>query len=338
MGRSHHLQLLNDDKRQAKTRSSGQRVEYVDGGKNDGLEPPDQRQETGGGPPNDSGAWLEFVEQHWIRNDLGGLERRTSRAFADVTPAGRQRLGEVYRTIDELESADAERVIAVASEYVDRTADAAEGEVLEELISVAQSVCLVRFRDLSWPGASEAWRGLTELWRRSVKGWQFAHVAIEQFVRRLCKSDWLGAAEAALEASTPSRFMDATQHQELMTVALEALTEGLERWTAAIGRGEPATRERVARAERACERWRSLAGTNGLLPRCDVAIERIWAACPEGEAGPAKRPAASVPTSDKKPEPVKVNPPARQEVQPTLPKGPILPRRMSVSGTRPIRR
>ncbi len=210
VGRRHSFQFLSDDKKVVKARTAGQAIEYIDTAE----EPP---------PPGPDSAWITFVDRHWARGDLARLMRRTSRAFEDVSPQGRERIAQLYNCIDEIPNAELNRVLALAEENVHGSASGAEKEIRAELIAEAQTV-LLRKLGTAWTQALMVWTPLVDLWRRSPEGTAFTDPLIEKVLRTVMAVRPPAAADVALDITEDlPATVDPNRYSRLLDEVLDRL-------------------------------------------------------------------------------------------------------------------
>lgn len=247
--RSYHLQLIADDKGAAKSRTSGAQARYVD----TLVEAP----RTSSVADVES-AWVRFVQREWMHGDWVGLASRTSLPFADVGPMGRQRVGHLYNTLDELPNNDSMKLLAIAAEHLERTPECpVEKGIVTELIGAIQHTLLSRLGTISWPADEPLWGGIVSLWRLHELETGFADPLVAAALRAVSTVDPFGAAEAALSvAGDPPAGCDVEMLQT-------AIVEALARWAEAVDRlasGPPldsdgASDPRIVRSRVLADRW-----------------------------------------------------------------------------------
>ncbi|MGD2111262.1 MAG: hypothetical protein PVI86_17935, partial [Phycisphaerae bacterium] len=167
VNRCHHLSLLADEQHHARSRVTGQKIEYLEPGADEPPRPPD-------------GAWHRFVERHWGRGDVTGLAHRTSRPFADVRPEGRERVGQLYNEIDDVPRTDTNVLLDNVMRRVGACQDdEVEAGILTELEVATQRELVNRFDKMSWDEAQPLWARLVELRRKSEESRLFATPLID---------------------------------------------------------------------------------------------------------------------------------------------------------------
>lgn len=272
-GRSHNLQLLSDDKGAARTRVVGQRAEYID----TTCAPAAECVHSGGGS-----VWQAFVQRHWSQGDWDGLARRTSLAFGDITPAGRDRVGQLYNTLDDLPRFESMRLISTASEYLRHEADGTvERGIVKDLLGAIQSTLSARVATVEWPADEPLWKAIIRLWRGGEREVAFADPLVACMLRGVSALEPLEAAEMALD--TAGESPPGVDHDKLQTVVVEVLA----RWGAAVDRmaaqraavaGASADiaeiEPRLIRSRAVAERWKRL------RPDCAI-VSRIVEHCDE---------------------------------------------------------
>ena len=65
-----------------------------------------------------SSAWTVFVDRHWESGDTARLGRRTSRAFEDLSPAGLDRIAQLYTAIDDVSRPDTPDLFPLLAEQL----------------------------------------------------------------------------------------------------------------------------------------------------------------------------------------------------------------------------
>lgn len=186
VGRCHKLALLHDDHGVTKSRITGRRLEYVD---------PTAKDE----PDTPSLAWLSFVERHWGNGDMATLARRTSQAFPDIGPEGRERVGRLYNRIDALPQTDTAELLSAVAEDFNTPEREVEADILAELLVKAQRMLADRLSKMAWEETRRHWPTLCALTWKSTEARLFVQPLIEQAVRVATREHPLIAAQAALD-------------------------------------------------------------------------------------------------------------------------------------------
>lgn len=186
VGRCHRLALLHDDHGVTKSRIMGRRLEYVDPA---GKDKPD----------TSSSAWLSFVERHWGSGDSATLARRTSQAFPDIGPAGRERVGRLYNRIDALPQTDTAELLSAVAEDLNTAEREVEADILAELLVKAQGMLVDRLGKMAWEEVRPHWPTLCTLTRKSTEARLFVQPLIEQAVGVATAEHPLVGARAALD-------------------------------------------------------------------------------------------------------------------------------------------
>jgi len=234
IGRRHRLHLLHDKAGQIKRRVAGQPIECVDA---------HSTCET----DMDASAWALFVERHWSAGDISALAWRTSRAFSDVSPAGRQRIGKLYNHFDEIPTTDTAELLTIVAEHVYPQDRNAEREIAEELVNEAQRHLLRRFAGQSWAEVKPHWSALVNMWKRSEQGAEFARAPIKQALQTAMRDAPLDAAGMALTIAGE------TQPTAGVSGLAGILDEVLTRLAAWVRQGNDIDRDHLRRL---CDQWR----------------------------------------------------------------------------------
>ncbi|MEK6675890.1 MAG: hypothetical protein AABZ47_09585 [Planctomycetota bacterium] len=190
VGRSHHLQLLQDATTGTKTRATGQHSDYIDGC-------------GAAAPATPASAWLTLVERMWNQGDWAYLSHRTSKPFQDAGPESRERLARWYQCIDDAANMELTKLLAVAAEHFAPRKDPIEGEIVGELLAGIQRELLRRLNVETWPNVFKTWSPLLAQWRRSDVGFTWSTPLVEAVFRSALRND--PAAAGAL-------VMDMTRH------------------------------------------------------------------------------------------------------------------------------
>lgn len=211
VGRTHRLHLLQDATGMTKSRVAGQAVEY--------LQPEDAESMT----PR-TGTWLSFVERMWSAADVDAAVRRTSVAFADTSPATRDRIARLFTLTDEVDRTAAAELIAAIDLHMYEQSDGAERDFVAELTTKASRTLLSRMRIASAGDVHACWKPLLKAWRRSPESCRFAEPLLSQGMRNLLQHDPLGAARSALDMDLkPSSHANTAAHESLMHEVLNHL-------------------------------------------------------------------------------------------------------------------
>jgi hypothetical protein len=184
LGRGYRFHLLFDRTPATRTRTAGQRVEFIE---------PAAISEI----PRRT-AWVAFVDRFWDRANLAGLSRRTSQPFQDSGPEMRERVARMYQDIDELGQTDTPKLLANCGERLVPRGDETERGVVREYLENATRELIRRFSGAPWTQVSGHWPALLELARRNPTGTSFAFPIMGAMLRTLMGSDPLQAARLAL--------------------------------------------------------------------------------------------------------------------------------------------
>ncbi len=214
VGRCHRLHVFHDEKGAARVRLVGQPVEYVT------ADPP---------PPGKTvkkSAWLTFVDRHWAAGDAPALSRRTSQAFGDPSPLGRERIGLLYNTLDAVTQTPTAELLELGLRHLRERADGAENAILRQLVTTARGELCQRFVRTPWRELRPLWSNVASAWRRGGDDAAFVWPFAEKMLRALAVQDPLAAGEAALEfaAETPAGIA-AAAHDALMDEVLTRLCD-----------------------------------------------------------------------------------------------------------------
>lgn len=247
VGRRHRLNLFCDEKGAARSRITGQPVEYLD--------------PTGMTPDGNASAWVAFVDRHWGRADCVGLARRTSRPFTDLTLSARERIGTLYNAIDAIPCASDLDLLVLAADHIRIGASGVEEEIRTELVTKTQRTLQERLTNLHRPDEQPLWPRLVSFWRQSDAA--FAQPLIETALYSLLKENPLTAAEAALEVAADFPIvMDRERHERL-------IDEVIGRVSAYLPRDVD-----LERLTNLCTRWRSVRPADPaigkLIERCSA--------------------------------------------------------------------
>lgn len=185
VSRSYRLSVVTEDTGATEARISGQPIRYL----KRGAAPPSPA------PDND---WMKMVEGCLSTGRVGELAQRTSRAFHDCTPQGRQRIARLFLAVDEVGTAKTARLLAIAGEYLGAKATACEKELLDDLLARTQrrlGECLA-VTDVA--AVRAYWAAVVDLWRRSPEAAVFMHGAVSAILRTAATKAPAEAADMAL--------------------------------------------------------------------------------------------------------------------------------------------
>lgn len=184
-GRCQRLNVMQDENNVARNRSAGQPIEFI---------VPENGRAVDG-----CGAWIAFVDRHWEKGEISTLARRTSRGFADATPAGRERLGKLYPLIDDVVAMETPRLLSSVGEYLPHRSESKDAEVINEFLAAAARELENRLRRQPWRESKPLWATLFSLWRRDAAGREFAAPLLHGMFRAASGVDLLDACETACE-------------------------------------------------------------------------------------------------------------------------------------------
>lgn len=201
LGRGYRLHLLFDRTPTTRTRTAGQRVEFIEPAAI--VEAPRRT------------SWVAFVDRFWERANLTGLSRRTSLPFQDCGPEMRERVARMYQDMDELPQTETAKLLASCGERLVPRGDETERGIVHEYLEGASRELVRRLTGTTWNQVSGHWPVLLELARRNPTGASFAFPVMEALLRALLRTDPLQAARLALNlvpfAATSRANTDPTQ-------------------------------------------------------------------------------------------------------------------------------
>ncbi len=236
LGRGHRLYLLHDVRGEAKTRVSGQPIDFID-----------PRKQHDGSLPDS--AWLTFVERCWSTGDTVTLARRTSRGVADVSPAGRECIGQLYNDIDDLPDTDAARLLGMAGRHLESRSSGLQREITGQLLAEIKKELTRRLISASWTEAKHHWSALIDILTQSENGAAFAGAPLQQALRCAMRDDPFGAASVAIDLASPGLPSNGNR-------AFAGVLEDVVRKLATWARSAPDTHHEQLRS--LCDRWHSL--------------------------------------------------------------------------------
>jgi hypothetical protein len=273
IARSHRLSLIHDDNGVTKNRIAGQQVEFIDPTDANG---PSGCPDDGNEGVEAGSTWASFVERHWREGDTAGLAERTSRAFPDVSEAGRERIGAMYNNIDEISITDPREVLNNVASMIGRSHEGVEAEIAAEFTTKAQRSLVAKLSTLHWEDQDGLWRTLCALWSQSEQARQFARPLVERALNAASAKHPAIAAAAALElavrgpnaAKGSPTSIDGTPSGD-PTAVFDAILERLGRWAEGASEGELLELDRQGPdLTELVSRWRTL------RPSCPI-VERL---------------------------------------------------------------
>ncbi|MCH7885685.1 MAG: hypothetical protein IIC01_10595 [Planctomycetes bacterium] len=256
-GRPHRLQLLFDDGKAARSHPAGPSTQYMDC---TGTQRSATGRQVAATRTEHGSAWLTFVERHWKQGDFGGLARRTSRNFDDVSPCGRERIAGLYNQIDDLPNAETADTLAAVAGHLESTNQGADRELHAEWVQTARTTLTDRFTCAAWRDAKAHWPTVVSLWRRSTQGTAFAQPLIRQLLQRATTSAPMEAAEAALDVARDLPASDdSAAHEAMLDDVLGCLADWIaSKSVCAAGPKEKLNPAQLDRLQALCDRWRTL--------------------------------------------------------------------------------
>ena len=188
VGRGHRLCVLCDDKGATRIRIEGQPIAFVDGQ---------------GDPPRPAprSEWLRFVDAHLEDKQIATLAERTSHAFTDVSPNGRERIAKLYLSMDEIPTADASKLLAIAGEHVDTRARGFEQTLVGQLLEAAQAALLDVLDGADEDQLKRQGSALIESWKKSDVAATVFQPVVDMVLRALADVAPAAAAKLALAAA-----------------------------------------------------------------------------------------------------------------------------------------
>jgi len=252
VGRCHRLSILHDDHRETWKRIAGKPIEYVN---------PAVGDEPGAGPSE----WLSFVERHWSGDGGPNLARRTSLSFRDGSDEARERIANLYNSIDALPGQDVDLLLRTSGRFLREPEDGVEAAIAAELAVKTQHRLLQRIGSGPWEEVRAHWDLLYALWQSSDEGCVFAWPLIDGALRKASKEDPLDAAETAFDLAGPMPTSAAQfDFEGLIAAVLTALADWLEK----DRDGDPVALGRLY------EKWRSVRPDSAIVARigecCDA--------------------------------------------------------------------
>lgn len=197
-------------------------------------------------PPAPGHEWLDWVERRWRAGQADALSARTAQPYADITLNGLNRAGETLLILDELDRADLGRLLALADEYVDRSAVAAEAALNDELLERVGRRILAQLERSTPPTMDRHWPAIAELWKSGARGAALAWPWVERSLESTSRSAPLPAARLALAvARADGPGVDPAAHERLIGAVLERLAD----WSAT------APEESLAELQQVCSMW-----------------------------------------------------------------------------------
>jgi len=213
------------------------------------------------------------VGRHWSQDDWDGLARRTSLPFCDVTPTGRERVGRLYNTLDELPQFESMRLISTAAEFLKHTPDCpVERGIVDELLTALRSTLITRVNTIRWPQDEPLWRALVRIWRGTAREKEFAHQLVVSLLRAVSAIDPVSAAELALDVAAGSRHTsDADTWSSVMVEVLARWADTVTRFATEDSETKAASSNAEILEARLLERSRALAARwQSLRPDCSL--------------------------------------------------------------------
>ncbi len=219
VGRRHTMSLIHDETGATQTRVSGRDVELVD--------PTDARQT----PKETASHWLRFIERHWAKQDLVGLSRRTSQAFAQVDAAGRDQIAQGFEEIDSLPTSTTDNLLKILAQHLPTTEAEGQSHTLIERTSAAGHILARRFHEMAWSEANIFWPHVAALHKESTTAMRLVKPLIQALLESAAQAHPLVAAEATLDVfrndSGKSNDLDSTRDKVLQQLLdwLDTATE-----------------------------------------------------------------------------------------------------------------
>ncbi len=201
LGRGHTLHVFRDEKNLTQGKVAAQGIQYV------GVK----------STPTILGSnWHSFVERHWAAADLSGLARRTSRKFEDCSPAARERVGELYNSMDDVPQTESTLLLDLVFRSLNASRAGVEGEVHREFRETVQQQLRSRFAGVAWPLLQSFWNRLVEFWRNGQDAAVFAQPLLNLALTAAMRSDPLMAADLALTIAQAPPAADRHAHESMI--------------------------------------------------------------------------------------------------------------------------
>ncbi|RJP30758.1 MAG: hypothetical protein C4547_16305 [Phycisphaerales bacterium] len=168
--------------------------------------------------------WMRYVAACWSRGDGATLAKNTAQPFDDCTPRALDRLGGLFLALEECRKAGVARLLAMADEFVDRTARGVEGRIVDDLVAHVGAGLLQWHERAAIDQLRQYWMRVVELWKRSPLACAFAWPLIERTLDRIAGADPPAAASIALSvARLPHDTLPQGAHENLIQRTLERL-------------------------------------------------------------------------------------------------------------------
>jgi hypothetical protein len=239
------LHLTHDKNGQTRRRIVGQPIDFIS--PRDGI-----------CPDTPESAWSRFVERHWKSGEIGVLAKRTSLAFADVGPSGRESVGTLYNHVDDLPGTATGNVLDLVASHLQPQVSGVEGTLVDYFVGSARAELAKRFVPLAWHDAKLHWPMLTEIYAQSGTGRAFAAPILQQAMRCAMRDDPLDAASVALDLTL--REVSTTGTSALGGI-LDDVLRRLAMWA------EAASNVDNDELLRFCKRWQAV------RPNCPIIAE-----------------------------------------------------------------
>lgn len=183
--RNHRLQVFRDESPLIRAKVEAQAAEF--------LTVKDVGEEVS------KSAWVRCVDAMWNRGALDLLDRRTSRAFADATPAAFERVGALYTQIDSIPTMPNLGLLTGVLAQVENPSRDVEEQVRGEFVADGRKELLARFGRVTPEQFEEVWPQLAGCARRGGTAALFVDPLIAVALRTLARLEPLRAAESACE-------------------------------------------------------------------------------------------------------------------------------------------
>lgn len=168
--------------------------------------------------------WLRFAESLWKRNQIGLLSARTAVSFEDVSPSAIELAGRMYLALDEAETADEPRLLALAGAFMDSEPTGSIGGIQRDLAQALHDRLTAGFARTSVGNIEYLWARTAGLLKRSRRCRELIWPCVRIALTRVSDSAPTTAARMALSiAKDASPGAASSEHDALLVHVLRAL-------------------------------------------------------------------------------------------------------------------